>query len=56
MRAQGSEYAGGDILDPDTGAVYRCKMHVENGGTELHLRGFIGFSLIGRTQIWNRRQ
>jgi uncharacterized protein (DUF2147 family) len=53
MKHTGDEYSGGDILDPDTGSVYHCKMHVE-GGTRLVLRGYIGFSLLGRNQTWLR--
>jgi uncharacterized protein (DUF2147 family) len=53
MKHTDEEYSGGDILDPDTGSVYRCKMHVE-GGTRLVLRGYIGFSLLGRNQTWLR--
>ena len=55
MKHTGDEYSGGDILDPDTGSVYRCKMHVE-GGTRLVVRGYIGFSLLGRNQTWQRLQ
>jgi uncharacterized protein (DUF2147 family) len=54
MRKQGGEYAGGEILDPDNGKVYRCKMTLEDGGTKLQVRGFIGVSLFGRTQTWIR--
>jgi len=53
MKHTDNEYSGGDILDPETGSVYHCKMHVE-GGTRLVLRGYIGFSLLGRNQIWQR--
>jgi uncharacterized protein (DUF2147 family) len=53
MKRADDEYGGGDILDPDTGSVYHCKMHVE-GGTRLVVRGYIGFSLIGRNQTWQR--
>ena len=49
------EYGGGDILDPDSGSVYRCKFHLEQGGTVLVVRGFIGFSLLGRSQTWQRQ-
>jgi uncharacterized protein (DUF2147 family) len=49
-----AEYGGGDILDPDNGSVYRCKFHLENDGTVLVVRGFIGFSLLGRSQTWHR--
>jgi len=49
------EYGGGDILDPDTGSVYRCKFHLEKDGTILVVRGFIGISLLGRSQTWQRQ-
>jgi len=48
-------YGGGDILDPDTGSVYRCKFHLHKDGTILEVRGFIGISLLGRTQTWQRQ-
>ena len=49
------EYGGGDILDPDTGSVYRCKFHLDKNGTVLVVRGFIGISLLGRSQTWQRQ-
>ena len=49
------EYGGGDILDPDTGSVYRCKFHLDKDGTVLVVRGFMGISLLGRTQTWHRQ-
>jgi uncharacterized protein (DUF2147 family) len=54
MKKQGDVYAGGEILDPDNGKVYRCKMALEDGGTKLQVRGYIGVSLFGRTQTWIR--
>ena len=54
MKKQGDVYAGGEILDPDEGKVYRCKMTLEDGGAKLQVRGFIGVSLFGRTQTWVR--
>jgi uncharacterized protein (DUF2147 family) len=56
MKKRGSEYGGGDILDPDTGQVYRCKFTMEDGGRKLVVRGFIGLSLLGRSQIWLRQE
>jgi uncharacterized protein (DUF2147 family) len=50
------EYSGGDILDPDSGAVYRCKLRLDQNGSRLIVRGYIGFSLLGRTQIWQRQE
>jgi uncharacterized protein (DUF2147 family) len=49
------EYGGGDILDPDNGSVYRCKFRLEHDGTILMVRGFIGISLLGRSQTWQRQ-
>jgi uncharacterized protein (DUF2147 family) len=48
------EYRDGDILDPDNGKVYRCKLRLEDGGKKLVVRAFIGVSLFGRTQTWER--
>jgi uncharacterized protein (DUF2147 family) len=56
MRPQGQEYGGGDILDPDTGSVYRCKMTLEDNGQKLVVRGFLGVSLLGRSQTWIRAE
>lgn len=50
----GTVWAGGEILDPKNGKTYRCKMTVVDGGAKLDVRGFIGVSLIGRTQTWVR--
>lgn len=54
LRPDGDTYTGGDILDPETGSIYRCKLHVEPGGSRLTVRGYIGISLLGRTQTWRR--
>jgi uncharacterized protein (DUF2147 family) len=50
----GNEYTGGRIMDPEDGKIYRCRLRVVDGGTKLEVRGYIGFSLIGRTQTWVR--
>ncbi len=55
IQSKDGEYAGGDILDPDTGTVYRCKFHLDRNGTRLIVRGYIGISLLGRSQVWQRR-
>ena len=56
LTKQGDEYQGGEILDPENGKVYRVKMMLDDGGRTLHVRGFIGFSFFGRTQIWTREK
>lgn len=54
MKRSGDEYGGGDILDPDNGTVYRCKARLAEGGKKLVVRGYIGISLLGRSQTWTR--
>lgn len=55
LRADGDdEYAGGQIVDPENGKVYSSKLTVDEDGKKLELRGFIGVSLIGRSQTWVR--
>ena len=54
LRKSGDEYVDGQILDPDTGSVYRSKMKVIDNGQKLDVRGFIGIPLLGRTQTWIR--
>jgi uncharacterized protein (DUF2147 family) len=56
MRPDGSEWSGGEILDPETGKTYKAKMKLTDDGTKLVLRGYIGISLFGRSQTWVRRQ
>lgn len=54
MKKHGAEYSGGDILDPDSGWVYRCRLWLQDGGASLVVRGFLGISLAGRSQTWLR--
>ena len=54
LKKDGNEYKGGEILDPDNGKIYRCKMSLSEDGKKLNVRGFIGIALIGRTQVWLR--
>jgi uncharacterized protein (DUF2147 family) len=56
MKLDDGEYRGGDILDPDNGSIYRCKLRLEDNGRKLKVRGFIGVSLFGRSQTWEREQ
>ncbi len=56
LTRQGDEYNGGEILDPRTGRIYRAKLTLEDGGKRLNVRGFIGFSLLGRSQVWLREE
>ena len=56
LKKDNSQWAGGEILDPQNGKIYRRKAWLENKGHDLHVRGFIGMALLGRTQIWKREE
>lgn len=47
----GKTYSGGIIMDPNNGKEYSCKLWRE--GNKLQVRGFLGFSFVGRTQVWH---
>ena len=48
------EYNEGIILDPNNGKSYKCYLELI-GNNKLKLRGYIGFSILGRTQYWQRK-
>lgn len=52
MVKEGKEYAGGSILDPESGKVYKCRIWLEN--IDLKVRGYWG--PFYRTQTWKRSQ
>ena len=54
MKNSKGSYSGGKILDPESGKEYKCKIALGDNSNELEVRGYIGFSLIGRTQTWYR--
>jgi uncharacterized protein (DUF2147 family) len=49
-------WEGGTVVDPDEGKIYKLKMTPIEGGKKLEFRGFIGFALLGRTQVWVRAE
>jgi uncharacterized protein (DUF2147 family) len=56
LHRDGDHFGGGEILDPDNGKVYSCKLTLTDAGQHLEVRGYIGISWLGRTQTWNRTQ
>jgi uncharacterized protein (DUF2147 family) len=54
LQKDGDGWSGGTILDPSNGKTYKCLLSLEDGGTRLKVRGFIGVSVLGRTQYWLR--
>ncbi len=43
----------GYIMDPNNGKTYKCSIWFEDENT-LKVRGYIGISALGRTQVWYR--
>ena len=55
LEKDGDEYNDGKILDPDNGKLYKCYITLEESD-RLKVRGYIGFSALGRTQYWLRTE
>jgi uncharacterized protein (DUF2147 family) len=54
MHADGDgALTGGTIYEPDTGRTYKCRIETLDHD-RLKVRGFIGVSLLGRSQVWTR--
>lgn len=51
MTKSGNSWDKGEIIDPKSGKIYSCKIELD-GKDKLKVRGYLGFSLIGRTQTW----
>ncbi len=50
MKKSGGEYSDGQILDPQNGRVYNCRIWLE--GNDLKVRGYWG--PFYRTQTWKK--
>ncbi|QDE39085.1 DUF2147 domain-containing protein [Luteibacter pinisoli] len=56
LKKDGDQWSGGQILDPAKGKIYKVTLKLEDGGKKLDVHGYIGFSLIGRSQEWVRAE
>src|ERR1700682_723473 len=54
MQRKGLEYENGTIMDPRDGSVYSALMKLSPDGQHLEVRGYLGISFLGRSQIWHR--
>lgn len=50
MKRSGDEYINGEVLDPEEGKIYRCRLWIEEG--QLKVRGYWG--PFYRTQTWRK--
>ena len=51
-----SQWSGGQVLDPETGKIYRASITLEDGGKKLRLHGYFLVTLLGRTEHWWRAE
>jgi uncharacterized protein (DUF2147 family) len=50
---EGDNWVDGTVVDPENGKEYKGKIWAV-GKDNLHMRGYIGISLLGRTESWVR--
>ncbi|MDO5510787.1 MAG: DUF2147 domain-containing protein [Weeksellaceae bacterium] len=53
LKKNGSKWDGGKIIDPNKGKEYSSSLELDGNDT-LKVRGYMGISLLGRTQTWHR--
>lgn len=51
LKKEGDSWTDGTILDPANGKRYSCTISLNADGT-LNVRGYLGISILGRTQVW----
>lgn len=55
LEKDGKQYSDGEIIDPASGKIYSCFIELAEAN-KLEVRGYMGFSLLGRSQYWIRAE
>jgi len=55
VHKDGNSWGDGRILDPHNGKIYSVKLTPSADGSRMEVRGYLGFSLLGRSQTWYRK-
>jgi hypothetical protein len=51
------EWEDGSAYDPESGNTYKFKASMDPSSPDvLNCRGYLGFSLLGRTEVWTRKK
>jgi uncharacterized protein (DUF2147 family) len=53
IKKSDTRWENGIIYDPKNGSTYSCYMELD-APEKIKVRGFIGISLVGRTDVWTR--
>lgn len=53
LKKKEGEWTGGKIFDPNSGKEYKATLKLD-GKDKLDVRGYVGISLVGRTQTWTK--
>lgn len=51
---EGFKFKDGYAFDPKNGKTYRAKIRLSSDQRRMYLRGFVGTTLLGRTEVWLR--
>ncbi|WP_096087406.1 DUF2147 domain-containing protein [Agaribacterium haliotis] len=56
LHQQEQQWRDGYVMDPKSGKTYSAKLSLSDDGQSLKLRGYLGVSLLGRSQTWHRAE